>query len=160
MHRFSAVFLIVLQVCRADLFAHDQATVTLLERVLWVQNRTDQQKHCGPTPTTEACTHFVDRRPSFFCVADSNAWRIDASAKVTALIILRRPGTIFDKRAVLEHERLHIGDMRRAVEEYILSLEEQRFTTPAECGDAAAAEARLFDTQLRKFAADSSALRD
>ena len=113
--------------------------------VIRVATRDILIERCGNDP--KACTHFIGYRFESTCSGDDGSVRARATAHFRPLIFLfETPGRLLD------HELLHVTDVRNALDAYIVELEKRRFTSLEPCEAMIHAENESFRNHLRQFA--------
>ena len=125
-----------------------------------VQSWADKQKLrsvCGTK--VRGCTRFTGTRLVAVCASDSAEWAMRASAVVVALMVLPKPGVIYEAK-VRNHEDLHVADVEADVDSHVQRIHSQRYSTQQACEDAARGEGEAFRDRVAEFARASSLKRD
>ena len=107
---------------------------------------------CTPDGDFDACTRFVAFRLNAVCALRGDRWVIDASATF-------RPWIFLYNMHSLDHEYLHIADIRTLAERYVGELMRGSFTTRDTCEAAALTASSTFEVKMREFARRSNEQR-
>jgi hypothetical protein len=107
---------------------------------------------CGGLGDYDACTRFVAWNLEASCIQQKDGWEIHATASFTPWIVLLNIEE-------LSHELEHVRDVTRSAQQYAEELESLRFASEADCRARSIGEAGSFETVVRRFAAESNAMR-
>lgn len=107
------------------------------------------QETCGWNRDYDACTVFVAYGLEASCV--SRDGRPALAAKATF-----RPWILLHNIRQLDHEWVHIEDIRSYAEDYINELEQMRFESTTQCEAAAAEAMGSFGDRMHGFAVRSN----
>jgi hypothetical protein len=149
MYRSIVVSLIVLHAsiaAAADVTVNDPS-IRLVASLKQLRDR------CGVAGAYDACTHFENYRLEATCAADGEQWSMRGTATIAPVMFLRNLQSA-------RHEYDHIADMRESLRNHVTALETARFASQAACFNAATEAIAAFPAAVRKFAAESLALRD
>lgn len=123
--------------------------VVPFESVLRVAGADALAEPCGATDTIHACTVFYARRLDCACFPDEDHWHIHARAQFIPRIVV----TPF---AELEHERMHIGEVRSSLADYLDTLTAIEFRSVPDCERAAHDAASAFPSVMNEFQRSSN----
>ncbi len=99
---------------------------------------------CGTSSVIRACTVFYARRMDCRCLPDQNHWHIHARAQFIPHIVL-------SPTAALQHERMHIAEVRSAVTEHLIVLTSIDFASSVDCEDEGRAASEGFPSLMDEF---------
>jgi hypothetical protein len=151
--RYRTAFLLaLLSALVASASAAEPAVVVQPPMIRVVQNEQLLHDVCGPDGEFDACTRFVAFRLRANCTSTGDRWSVEAFATF-------RPWIRLWHMASLAHEQLHIDDIRRFVERYVVELGQEQFATRDTCDAAALDATRGFEGKMREFAERSNAER-
>jgi len=116
-----------------------------------VSNRTDLAKACATGDRIFACTAFAGEKLTCSCERQQNTWRVHAEAQFIPYIYLldrNLDGT--------GHEKLHIEDIRRSLQQYLNDLQSKGFDTEEDCMRRSELEASLFGRHMNDWKKQSN----
>ena len=127
-----------------------QRVVVAAPRVVFVERSADLRELCGVNRSILACTRFVGYELSAKCT-DDGAAIIAAASFMPLMVVLAR--------TEMSHEFLHVADVQKATEQYVLQLETHRYSSAAQCEGAASAAIREFPQRIQEFVRASNEKR-
>lgn len=83
---------------------------------------------CGVDKKVFGCTEFPDEVLSCGCVLDGGIWKIEARARVSAIVHVRT-----GDNETLIHERRHLQDLRQALVEHLTRVLDLEFPNEDVC---------------------------
>lgn len=117
------------------------------------QDRTELNMPCRTHKKVYGCTFFAEERLSCSCQRSGKGWRLLAKARFVPVIYLyvRRPD-------VVDHEQLHIDDVRARLTEYLEKLTAREFPTEERCSKEAKAASQeiVFVRRVNDFRGESN----
>jgi len=127
--------------------------VTIAPPLMKVVNNMQRLRDvCPDDGKFDACTRFVAFSLTASCSRQADRWSIDASATFKPWIFLWNLGS-------MQHEQLHISDIRSYTETYLELLMSESFESQGACEDAALAASQGFGLKMHEFATRSNELR-
>ena len=126
------------------IFAHQSGTYTLEVAPPLIARWTNpitMQLYCGTQRPVHAFTVF-DEQLQCRC-SEGRRWYIDSDATLKPRMYLTRPGYAV-------HEREHIDDVRRRLEQYLAGLSQMSYDSKSDCTRAAEQEMSSFHTWMVK----------
>lgn len=103
---------------------------------------------CGAT-SVHGCTVFYGRRLDCGCFSDTDHWHLRARAQFIPRIVL-------SDATVLEHERMHIDEVRSSLEGNLTSLTAKEFHSATDCEAAAQVVSESFPSVMDTYQRDSN----
>ncbi len=130
-------------------FADSYRLVVPYETQALVPSEDGLAQVCGTSSVIRACTVFYARRMDCRCFPDENHWHIHARAQFIPHIVL-------SPTAALQHERLHIAEVRSAVTEHLIVLTSIEFASSIDCENSGRAASEEFPSVMDEFQRQSN----
>ena len=105
---------------------------------------------CATSSVIRGCTVFFARRLDCMCFGSDSGWRIHARAQFIPRIVL-------SPSAALQHERMHIDEVRSAVTEHLATLTSIEFSSSVDCETRSHKASAAFPSVMDEFQRQSNA---
>ena len=131
-------------------FAGSDAAITIAPaRTRIVTNRADLARACATNDRIFGCTAFAGEKLTSTCERHADKWQIQPAVQFIPYIYVLANGDI-------GHEKLHIDDVHRSVQQYLTDLQSKSFNTEEDCQRSGGLEASLFPRHMDDWKTQSN----
>ena len=115
-------------------------------RMRLVLNPAELRIVCRHDKDIHGCTEFLGETLTCVCKLDGNQWRIHPRAQLIPYIYLEK-----NRPTVVEHENLHIEDLRTQIDAYLADVTKQAYPDRESCKASATFETATFNLRMDLF---------